>query len=153
MRISEILTLSRLACDVNVRSKKGVLEALAKLLTNDVANLSADAIFDSLIARERLGSTGLGGGIAIPHGRISGVDRAYGAFMRTREGVAFDAIDNKPVDLFFALVVPAESTDEHLGILAQLAEMFSDGSFVTRLRASLTPHDIYRLLTTWERRQ
>jgi PTS system nitrogen regulatory IIA component len=149
MRIADILTRERVACNVKARSKKAVLEALANLIASQVPELTSAEVFSSLITRERLGSTGLEHGVAIPHGRIDHSDRAHSAFIYTEEGIDFDAVDNQPVDLFFALLVPSESTDEHLKILAQLAEMFSDDEFLAHLRNCRSPDELYQLLIAW----
>jgi PTS system nitrogen regulatory IIA component len=135
---------------VSVRSKKAVLEMLANLLAQGDENQTSMEVFNSLIARERLGSTGLGHGMAIPHGRVECGERIRGAFVCTQEAIDFDAVDNKPVDLFFALLAPNNATDEHLKLLAQLAEMFSNEEFVRRLRGCGTAEESYRLLTTYK---
>ncbi len=96
-------------------------------------------MFDSLFAREKLGSTGLGQGIAIPHGRIKGLKEAVGAFVRMKQPIPFDAPDGQPVNLIFVLLVPDRATDLHLQILSELAQMFSDKPFRERLLASATP--------------
>jgi len=101
--------------------------------------LVARPIFDSLIGRERLGSTGLGHGVALPHGRFNQSQRAVGAFVKLKKGVDFDAIDRQPVDLVFGLLVPDHYTDEHLKILAYLAEMFSDRAFGNVQRSGFLP--------------
>lgn len=145
--IADILSPGRVLCDVEATSKKAVLERLASLVAAEVPQHTPAEIFDSLIARERLGSTGVGHGVAIPHGRLGHCDRAYGAFMRTHASVDFDAIDRQPVDLFFALLVPEQATDAHLHLLAQLAEMFSDKQLLERLRAEQSPDDLFELLT------
>lgn len=147
MLIKEILPATRVECGIDINSKKAALEHLAAMLAPDSQGLTAIEIFDSLIAREKLGSTGLGDGISIPHGRMAGLTETMGAFLRIRQGVDFDAIDNKPVDMFFALLVPEESTEEHLDILALLAEMFSDNAFLERLRDQTEPVAIHHLLT------
>ncbi len=148
--ITEILSPDCVASDVSARSKKAVLEVLANLLAQGGANLTGTEIFNSLIARERLGSTGLGHGIAIPHGRVEYGDRIKGEFVRTHEAVDFDAVDNKPVDVFFALLAPNAATDEHLKLLAHLAEMFSNEEFVQRLRACRSADESYQLLTAYK---
>lgn len=147
MLIKEILPDSRIESGVDINSKKAALEHLAAMLATDSRGLNAIEIFDSLIAREKLGSTGLGEGISIPHGRMAGLVETMGAFLKIRQGVEFDAIDNKPVDMFFALLVPEKSTEEHLNILAHLAEMFSDNAFLKRLREETDPMAIHHLLT------
>jgi mannitol/fructose-specific phosphotransferase system IIA component (Ntr-type) len=105
-------------------------------------------IFDSLLNRERLGSTGLGTGVAIPHGRMTGIDAPVGAIITLKNGVDYDAVDHQPVDLLFALVVPEASTDEHLQILATLARMFSDRKLCENLRASQDAEQLLRACWT-----
>lgn len=135
MEISQLLSAERVVCNVAVSSKKRALEAVSNLLAEAPgADLSEIEIFDGLIAREKLGSTGLGHGVAIPHGRFENVTEAAAVFIKFEQGVDFDAIDAAPVDLVFALMVPQESTEEHLQLLASLAEMFSDASVRERLR-------------------
>jgi PTS system nitrogen regulatory IIA component len=147
MQVADILTLDRTACDVAVTSKKRALEVLSLLISGGADSLSPNDVLDCLRAREKLGSTGLGHGVAIPHGRTRHCERAIGAFLRVREGVDYDAADREPVDLMFALLVPERSTDEHLQILARLAELFSDADLRQRLRGCDDCAAIYDLLT------
>lgn len=151
MQLSEIINVNRIKNDVNVLSKKRALEELSNLITQDQTQLSASNIFDSLISRERLGSTGVGYGIAIPHGRIKDCENLTGAFIQLEQGVDFDAMDNQPVDILFALIVPEESTDEHLQVLALLASMFNDEDFRQKLRKSQSEEETYTLLTEWQK--
>ena len=146
MQISDILSPDRVACDVDLQSKKAALEALSQMVADAEESLTRSEVFDSLLARERLGSTGLGHGIALPHGRLKGGEHTLGAFIRLRAGVDYDAIDHAPVDLVFALLVPEEATDEHLKILAMLAEKFSADGFLQKLRRETTAEGIYKLL-------
>lgn len=150
MQLSEIIDVNRISRDINVLSKKRALEELSNLITKDQPQLDSSGIFDSLISRERLGSTGVGYGIAIPHGRIKNCNKITGAFIQLNQGVDFDAIDNQPVDMLFALAVPEESTDEHLQVLALLASMFNDESFREKLRNSKNNEETYKLLTEWK---
>jgi nitrogen PTS system EIIA component len=136
----------RIGCNVEAASKKRVLEQLGQRLAESVPELTQDLVFDALLERERLGSTGLGKGIALPHARMPQVTQAIGTFITLPEGVDFDAIDGNPVDLAFAMLVPEEATDEHLQLLAKLASMFSDNSFCTALREAETDNDLYRLI-------
>jgi len=152
MTIADILAPERVAVDVELTSKKAVLEALADLLASADRRLDAAEIFDSLVARERLGTTGLGAGIAIPHGRISVDGVACGAFIRTSKPLGFDAVDNAPVDLFFALCVPRDATQVHLDLLAALAARFSDQQFVSELRKLPAPEVYGRLVSQVEAR-
>ncbi|HEY0634241.1 MAG TPA: PTS IIA-like nitrogen regulatory protein PtsN [Gammaproteobacteria bacterium] len=150
MQLTDILTLERVSCDGQAGSKKRVLEQLSDLAANGQEALSRVEIFDSLLSRERLGSTGLGHGIAIPHGRVKNSDKTIGAFLKLREGVDYDAIDQQPVDLLFALLVPEQSTEEHLKLLAQLAEMFSNAEVVAQLRGATTPAALLDTIRTWQ---
>ena len=127
-----------------------MLEFRAGLLATSSPSLTEVEIFDSLLNRERLGSTGLGTGVAIPHGRIPGIDAPVGAIVTLNSGVDYDAIDRQPVDLLFALLVPEESTDEHLQILASLAQMFSDRKLSARLRECESAEQLLQLLDGWE---
>ncbi|MFP4181418.1 MAG: PTS sugar transporter subunit IIA [Thiohalospira sp.] len=144
LALGEILDPGRVALDVAAASKKRTLETVADLLADD--DLSRDAIFDALLGRERLGSTGLGQGVALPHGRVPGNDRTRGAFLRLDGGVDFDAQDQQPVDLVFGLVVPEASTETHLQTLAAMARLFSDEAVCQQLRQAETAPEAHRLL-------
>ncbi|QKT02915.1 PTS IIA-like nitrogen regulatory protein PtsN [Ectothiorhodospiraceae bacterium 2226] len=151
MRVGDLITIERVAANAeDVTSKKKALERLSELLAQGEDDISRTEVFDSLIARERLGGTGLGHGVALPHGRVKNNRKTRGAFIQLIEGVDFDAIDQQPVDLLFALLVPEESTEEHLRVLAQLAEMFSSREFRERLREARTSEALYRLLAEWQ---
>ena len=106
---------------------------------------------DSLFAREKLGSTGLGKGVAIPHGRVKGLKQAAGALVRLKAPIPFDAPDGQPVSLAFLLMVPDRATDQHLQILSELAEMFSDGAFRTQLLTAPDASALHALMSNWER--
>ena len=146
MQIAEYISPERVVVGSKAGSKKRALEILSALIAGAHPGLVETAIFDCLLARERLGSTGIGHGIAIPHGRLDSVDRPIGAFAVLEKGVDFDALDGEPVDLMCALVVPAESTEEHLQILSSLATRFSDERFRDRLRRCATAEELYTLL-------
>ncbi|MCI0400321.1 MAG: PTS IIA-like nitrogen regulatory protein PtsN, partial [Gammaproteobacteria bacterium] len=152
-RILDILSPARVLCNLDLATKKAILEKLAELIAAGESTLTQEGTFDCLFARERLGSTGLGRGVAIPHGRLEHLQRATGAFVRVRSGIDFDALDQKPVDLLFALVVPQQSTDEHLQILSMLAQMFRDEDFLAHLRAQSTAEGLYEVLTRWSARE
>ena len=145
--LSQILAPDRVSCNVICTSKKAALEKLAELIASGSPSLTQPEVFDCLFSRERLGSTGLGNGIALPHGRLKNGKQTLAAFIRLQEGIDYDAIDHKPVDLLFALLVPEESTDEHLKILSTLAELFSNKEFLDRLRIEQSPDTLFRLLT------
>lgn len=149
MRILDLLTPARVVVDAAATSKKRLLEKLARLLDDGGGADSERAIYESLIKRERLGSTGLGQGVAIPHGRSAEVTRACGCFVRLKEPVDFNATDGKPVDLVFALVVPEHFTDQHLMFLAELAGLFSDPATVAELRKARDAGALYEALAGW----
>lgn len=147
MQLSSLLSPDRVLCDVTVADKNAALELVANLLTRGDGGISAGETLEALRSRESLGSTGLGHGIAIPHGRRQGGQRITGAFVRLAEAIGYDAIDQKPVDLLFALLVPESSTGEHLVILGTLATMFNDSRRVDELRAAPSAEAIYQALT------
>ena len=124
-QITQLLPPENIVLDLDASSKKRVFEKVGLLFENN-QGIARSAVFDSLFAREKLGSTGLGQGIAIPHGRIKGLKEASGAFLRLATPVPFDSPDGKPVNLLFVLLVPEQATEQHLQILSELAERFSD---------------------------
>ena len=148
MEISEILSQDRILCDANNNSKKSALETLSALIASADHEITQAEVFDSLLTRERLGSTGLGNGIALPHGRLKPGNRTIAAFLRLSESIDYDAIDQQPVDLLFALLVPEESTEEHLQVLSKLAEMFNDDDLLQRLRTEASNDTVFTLLTS-----
>jgi PTS system nitrogen regulatory IIA component len=143
MQIDSILTPNRTLCDVPGSSKKRVLENIAGLISENSPSLNAGQLFDSLIARERLGSTGLGNGIAIPHCRLDDCNAVIGSLIKLAQPMDFDAMDNQLVDLLFVLLVPSKAQDEHLNVLATLAERFSNTEFNQRLRAAKDNQSLY----------
>jgi len=149
MKIVDLLSPERIKTDADVASKKRALEQLSEMLSAAAEGLPAPLIFNKLICRERLGSTGLGHGVGLPHARIEGSEQALGALIKLNRGIDFDAFDKQPVDLLFALVVPEHFTDEHLQILADLAELFSDQSLCERLRRASSSDEAYRILLDW----
>lgn len=150
MNIAEIIAPQRIAVDIDLASKKAVLEKLAEMLASADPTLKSKTVFESLLARERLGTTGLGAGIAIPHGRVATNASSIGAFVRTSRPVDFDAVDNAPVDLFFALCVPENANDEHLALLAVLATKFSSADFVSDLRGLENSQQLFEHLIVTE---
>ena len=147
MRISDILTSERIICNVNLSSKKAALETLSGLIASASIQVNEQEVFNSLLSRERLGGTGLGNGIALPHGRLKDGLSTIAAFIKLKQGVDYDALDHQPVDLIFALLVPEHSTEEHLQVLARLAEMFDKPEFLAQLRREESKEAIYGLLT------
>lgn len=147
LTIDNILAPELTLCRVPASSKKRVLETIAEHIHQQDETLSDTQIFNNLVSRERLGSTGIGQGIAIPHCRLEGLDRVIGVLMTLEERIDFDAIDNQPVDLVFALIVPKEATSEHLELLSQLAEKFNDSAFCERLRQCEDAGSLYQRMT------
>jgi nitrogen PTS system EIIA component len=141
----QFLTVERIASGVEITSKKRLLEVLAGLLSSAQPQLRTDTIFERLLERERLGSTGLGHGVALPHARVREADTAIGAFVQVRQAVDFDAVDARPVDLAFAMLVPESATEAHLQILAQLAGLFGEDDFREQLRQTNDPSTFLRL--------
>jgi PTS system nitrogen regulatory IIA component len=147
-RISQLLLANSVLIDVEATSKKRVFER-AGLLFEERRGIARAKVFDTLFARERLGSTGLGEGIAIPHGRIKGIEEAVAAVVRLAEPIAFDAPDGKPVSLLIFLLVPEQATQEHLELLSEVAEMVSDVGLREALLSSQTAQALYNTLAAW----
>ena len=144
--LEEILAPECVRSGVPAASKKRTLETLGEIFANADPGLSARVVFNRLVARERLGSTGLGEGCALPHARVPGLGCALAAFLRLEKGVDFDSPDREPVDLVAGLLVPEESTDEHLEILAAIARTLSDESVRTSVRSAEEPARIREAL-------
>jgi len=142
---TEFLTIDRILLQSPAGSKKRALEQMGGLLSSASEALTPEMVFDKLLQRERLGSTGLGRGIALPHARMDGVTEACGGFIQLQSGIDFDAIDDQPVDLVFGLLVPVEATNEHLKLLATLARLFNNQNFCDQLRESRDPAQLQRL--------
>jgi len=147
MNFADIISIKRIAAGVECSSKKRSMEVLSQLICKSSDSMNQNDVFDSLIARERLGSTALGKGIAIPHGRLKSESKTIAAFVQLKEGVDFDAPDGAAVDLLCALSIPEECSDEHLQVLAYLSEMFSDESVREQLRNADSPQEILDALT------
>ncbi|HMX16658.1 MAG TPA: PTS IIA-like nitrogen regulatory protein PtsN [Rhodocyclaceae bacterium] len=148
-QIAPLLPASNVVAGLDASSKKRVFEQ-AGLLFENQQGVARSTVYDALFARERLGSTGLGQGIAIPHGRIKGLKESVGAFIRLANPVQFDAPDGKPVHLIFVLLVPEAATEHHLQLLSELAQMFSDRAFREQLAAAADAAAIHALFTGWQ---
>jgi PTS system nitrogen regulatory IIA component len=147
--IAKLLPVSRVRVDLDVTSKKRVFEHVGLMFEN-TAGLSSSSVYDALFARERLGSTGLGHGTALPHGRIKGLKEAACAFVRTSHPIPFEAPDSNPVSLILVLLVPEKATDVHLQILSEVAEMFSDPELRRKLAEAPDAQTLQQLVTSWE---
>jgi len=147
--ISKLLTPENILLDAESTSKKRVFERVGLLFENS-QKIARSQVFDSLFAREKLGSTGLGQGVAIPHGRVKGLKDGVAAFVKIQNPIPFDAPDGLPVNLIFVLLVPERATDLHLQLLAELAQMFSNKAFREQLQNSNDPLEIHRLFSDWK---
>ena len=133
---------------MDVTSKKRLFEQIGLLFENENRVARAN-VFDALFAREKLGSTGLGLGVAIPHGRLKGLRETLVAFIRSKEGVPFESPDGAPVRLVFAMLVPEHATEQHLNMLSELAQLFSDADLRERLLVEGDLGEVHRLLSEW----
>jgi len=149
MNINQLIAPDRVICLNEISSKKRLLEKLSQLLGLGAIGYDPMDIFNRLIERERLGSTGLGHGVALPHGRFGDKNETIGAFIKLGKGVDFDCPDNEPADLLFALLVPEQHTNEHLEVLASLASMFNDNNFCQELRTCNSDEELFKHLSGW----
>lgn len=144
---SDLLSPGRILAGVRLNSKKRLLQLISKTLAKKNKDLSSREIFESLCAREHLGSTALGNGVAIPHGRISGTEGVEALFLQLIKPLPFDADDGKPVDLIFALGVPKHCTKDHSKLLSSIADRFSDPELLQQLRNAADVNEIWQLLS------
>jgi PTS system nitrogen regulatory IIA component len=151
MAPERIIDPDNVLCNVTARSKKHCLEILSELLSLRTAAIPADEIFSKLVERERLGSTGLGNGVGLPHCRLDGVDATQGALLKLSEAVEFDAPDGAPVDLVFGLMVPEQVTDRHREVLAEITALLSDAGVRSRLRAANSNSELYEAVHAGQR--
>jgi PTS system nitrogen regulatory IIA component len=148
-RLASILTLAQVLVHVDATSKKRAFEE-AGLLFENLHGLSRSLVTDSLFSRERLGSTGLGHGVAIPHGRIKGLKAPMAAVFQLERPIGFDAPDEQAVNLLIFLLVPEAATQKHLEILSEIAEMLSDANLREKLATSTSATDLHGLITNWQ---
>lgn len=132
--ISTLLNSSRTCFKINASSKKKILELIANRVEREFPHIQNHEVYDGLIEREKLGSTGIGHGVALPHCRLKNIDQALAVLMLLKEPIDYDSFDQKPVDIVLALIVPEESADQHLQLLSLLAEKFSEPEFRNNLR-------------------
>ncbi len=144
MQITGMFKKDYIIEELKATSKRAVLAELSEVLRRDTEGLPPGAMVDVLLEREKLGSTGIGDGIAIPHGKLKNLDRLMISFGRSRQGIDFDAIDGRPVHLFFLLMAPESSTGQHLKALAKISRMLKDPEFRNGLMAATSADEIYR---------
>lgn len=145
---SDLLSPGRVIAGVIINSKKRLLELISITLAKKNGDLSSRDIFESLCAREHLGSTALGNGVAIPHGRVSNTDGVEALFLQLVKPLPFDADDGEPVDLIFALAVPEHCTQDHSKLLSSIAERFGEPELVKQLRAAKDANELWQLLSS-----
>jgi PTS system nitrogen regulatory IIA component len=146
MELRDLLSADAIIPNLNVTSKKQALQEIARRASR-VTGLDERAIFDTLLERERLGTTGVGNGIAIPHGKLDGLTRPYGVFARLAKPIEFDAIDDQPVDMLFTLLAPLDAGADHLKALARVSRLFRNQDICEKLRGSDTAEALYGLMT------
>lgn len=145
MQLTDILTLDCTQCAVQDASKKKILETVSQLIAPKLAGISRHEVFENLLQRERLGSTGIGLGIAIPHGRLEKATRPVAVLLTVQSPVDFDAIDNQPVDIVFALLVPENEPEQHLQTLSDVARKLNNKDCCRGLRKSTNDKELYQL--------
>lgn len=146
MDIQAIVSLDRTECAVQCNSKKRILEIIADIAAKNNENIDSATVLSSLMSRERMGSTGIGNGIALPHGRLAGLDKVIAIVVTCTPAIDFDALDEKPVDIFFALLVPEEQTEGHLQTLATVAGKLSDKETIKAIRRATKSDEILSAL-------
>ncbi len=146
--VGELLTVQDIALDLDVSNKAALLQRMASMLAQ-CSRLVGAAVLDGLTAREKLGSTALGHGVAIPHARMPQCGAPAGVFIRTKFAIPFDAPDGRPVSIFLGLIVPKQADERHLKLLAAAAGMFSDRAFREKLRACTDSTACLTLLSAW----
>ncbi len=147
MKLQDILSQDCTYCAVHAASKKRILEKLSAIAANKISELTQQELLNSLMQREKLGSTGIGNGIAIPHGRLSKTNTVIAVLMTTDQPIAFDAIDQRPVDIFIALFVPEALCKEHLSTLQSIAKLFQNKQITKQIRKCQNNEQLYHLIT------
>ena len=145
MSISSLLATNRIFTDADISSKKRLLEFIAEQAAEELS-LPTSSIYNKLLERERLGSTGLGKGIAVPHARLGNIKAPHACLVKLKQAINYDAMDKQKVDLIFVLFIPEESTEEHLQILASLAKIFSQKTVTEKIRISQSANDIIQII-------
>ena len=147
MDLSELLNENAILPALKVSSKKQAIQCISEKAA-EVTGLNEREIFETLLQRERLGSTGVGSGIAIPHGKLSSLDKIYGVMARLERPIGFEAMDDQPVDIIFLLLAPEGAGADHLKALAKIARVLRDGDMVHKIRATSDPEALYSVLLT-----
>lgn len=146
MQISEIINKNNIIPELKAKDKKGVLEELAEVIADDDPSVDKGALVKVLVEREQLGTTGIGDGVAIPHGKLNGIQRPAISFGRSRKGLDFESMDGQPTYLFFLLVAPGNSSGVHLQVLAKIAKMLKSSAFRQRLMEAEDIDELYQTI-------
>lgn len=146
MKLQEILTLDCTLCAVPVTSKKRIFDTICQTAAKHISELNQHELLESLMAREQMGSTGIGNGIAIPHGRLAETNQVVAVVLTTQEAIDFDAIDNRPVDIFIALFVPESACKDHLSTLQSIAQLFSNKQTGKDVRKCVDNGQLFKLI-------
>ena len=146
MKLAEIIEKNSIVPELKANDKAGVLEELAQVISDHVSSIEKEALVKVLVERERLGTTGIGDGVAIPHGKLKGIGRPIISFGRSKDGIDFESIDRQPVYLFFLLVAPDNSSGIHLQVLAKIARILKSNTFRKRLMETETREELYQTI-------
>ncbi len=146
MKLAEIIEKNSIVPELKANDKAGVLEELAQVISDHVSSIEKEALVKVLVERERLGTTGIGDGVAIPHGKLKGIGRPIISFGRSKDGIDFESIDRQPVYLFFLLVAPDNSSGIHLQVLAKIARILKSNTFRKKLMETETREELYQTI-------
>ena len=152
MRLEDFLSQDMVTPDLSAEDKRGVLEEMVDKLVGKVDDLDRDHLIELLLAREKLGSTGIGYGVAIPHAKLDGVDRTLVTFGRSAGGIDFQSMDDKPAHLFFLIFAPEGATTVHLKVLARISQLLKDASFREKLMNAPSREELYRIIIESDRK-
>jgi PTS system nitrogen regulatory IIA component len=146
MKLSEMIKTNNIIPDLKAKDKNGVLEELAGAISNNESSIDKEALVKVLVERERLGTTGIGDGVAIPHGKLESIEHPIISFGRSKEGLDFDSMDGQPAYLFFLLVAPENSSGIHLQVLAKIAKILKNSTFRKQLMEGSTKEELYQTI-------
>jgi len=147
MLLSDVLKEVNVVPDLSAKDKNGLIEELAEVVVRSEPSIKMQSLVQVLLEREKLGSTGIGDGVAIPHGKLAGIDKPVVAFGRSKKGINFEAMDDQPADLFFLLVAPENTSGMHLQLLAKIARLLGSSSVRKKLREGKTRWDLFKTIT------
>jgi PTS system nitrogen regulatory IIA component len=146
VKVTDFLDTSRIIPNLRAKDKKGILREMAEEMASQKPSVDAEKLFKVLLEREKISSTAIGEGVAIPHGKMSGIPTVFGIFARSIQGVDFDSLDGGPTHLFFLLVAPENSAADHLKALARISRILKDSAFRTRLMEGNTQQEIFNAI-------